>query len=179
MAQWGRSEAVIVPKIAAASCPPCQVTASCPYESCTKCSKWRKIIILQWSECLSDGDKITKRNWDLSHTAHCAELCGRKVLNRFVRKGRKERKSCEGLRWDQRVRAGGLPETYLRNICPLPPSPTSPSYHFPNVFVMLAIVFILAKKFSHSGYLYLKKLCYLLHHFIHYFFLQAKKRFGG
>ena len=51
-------------------------------------------------------------------------------MNKFVRKGRKERKSCEGLRWDQRVRAGGLPETYLRNICPLPPSPTSPSYHF-------------------------------------------------
>ena len=28
MAQWGRSEAVIVPKIAAASCPPCQVTCA-------------------------------------------------------------------------------------------------------------------------------------------------------
>ena len=79
------------------------------------------------SFCSGVRDKITKRHRDRCHTA---QLCRRKVLNRFVRKGRKERKSCEGLRWDQRVRAGGLPETYLRNICPLPPSPTSPSYYF-------------------------------------------------
>ena len=84
------------------------------------------------SFCSGVRDKFTKRHRDRCHTA---QLCRRKVLNKFVRKGRKGRKSCEGLRWDQRVRAGGLPETYLRNICPLPPSPTSPSYHFPNVFV--------------------------------------------
>ena len=69
---------VIVPKIAAASRLRCRVTCAFFFieilqeafhahmsqliESRTKCSKWRKIIILQWSECLSDGDKITKRN---------------------------------------------------------------------------------------------------------------------
>ena len=103
------------------------------------------------SFCSGVRDKFKQRHRDRCHTA---QLCRGKVMNKFVRKGRKERKSCEGLRWDQRVRAGGLPETYLRNICPLPPSQTSPSYHFPNVFVTASDRFLLQTLFRQNLFLF-------------------------